>query len=232
MIWLCLTQLRVLVPAGYGRIGGCECDPTDGEREGAPAGRDRCHERVCLYGRTSICLFVVISRTHVCLQVEEEVRVAGVKFFEPKPLTRQRLLQVLWQIATQRTPPASPRVAGSNTTENVGIIGQLFTQTGASLALNSSMAVSLPVDEQQQWIARVDSKIYLQVEKEFLPRTRERLQRLPMLSVDDDGDRAQLQREAEAICTGAATYGLNTVRPSAVCLFIGLLFLRVLLLVG
>ena len=146
--------------------------------------------------------------------MEEEIRLAGVKYFEPKPLTRQRLLQALWQIAMQRTPPTSPRIAGSNSAENAAIAGQVFSHTGASLALTTTMSHTFPVDEQQlPWLARVDSRIYSQVEKEFLPRTRERLQRLPALVVEDSGDRAQLQREAD-IWAGAATYGLNTVRLS------------------
>lgn len=140
-------------------------------------------------------------------QVEEEVRQADVKYFEPKPLTRQRLLQVLWKIAVHRTPPASPRTAAVNTSEASAYLA--LSQAGASMAINATLS-TLPVEDSEQWVARVDTALYAAVEKEFLPRTRERLQRLAAVSASGINF-AALEKEAEAIALGAEQFGLVKV---------------------
>jgi CheY-like chemotaxis protein len=53
---------------------------------------------------------IVLTSAAVSPERELEARAVGIQFFEPKPLTRTRLLEVLWQIAVSRTPATSPRV--------------------------------------------------------------------------------------------------------------------------
>jgi DNA-binding NarL/FixJ family response regulator len=53
----------------------------------------------------------VLTSAAVSAEHERQARAGGIRFFEPKPLTRTRLLEVLWQIAMGRTPPTSPRSA-------------------------------------------------------------------------------------------------------------------------
>jgi CheY-like chemotaxis protein len=51
---------------------------------------------------------LIMISAAVSAEHEEEARASGIRFFEPKPLTRSRLLEVLWQIAVGRTPHNSP----------------------------------------------------------------------------------------------------------------------------
>jgi CheY-like chemotaxis protein len=52
---------------------------------------------------------LIMISAAVSAEHEQEARASGIRFFEPKPLTRSRLLEMLGQIAVSRTPLNSPR---------------------------------------------------------------------------------------------------------------------------
>lgn len=124
---------------------------------------------------------MVVLSAEVNPKMEDEVHQAGIQFFEPKPLMKQRLLQILWQVSLVRTPPSSPRLRSpaSEGGSEASFVGQVLTHTGAAMLISGLSSLPLlHAGDADVWTVDLDLMSATQFERETQGRLREGLQKL------------------------------------------------------
>lgn len=83
------------------------------------------------------CVIIVLTAAILTNEREQTARL-GADYFEPKPITRTRLLEHLQKIADDRTPPGSPRVMRPSASIDMHQLVSVLQQQSATMALTTS----------------------------------------------------------------------------------------------